>query len=215
MRTILSATSHSLFQEQTLDRGKRERTRSALLDSAISVFASKGFEATRITDITEHAGVANGTFYNYYRDKQEILNDVAIGLAVEIVRRINDELADTINAIVRVVTATARVLEVARQEPEWIDVLLSSIPIVPELQSQVVRYLRQDLQMGLEQGYFHIEVDLLLVNQMLALLSTAILLDRKISKETTRRTCEAHLRLLGLPPVRAARQVEKALSGLQ
>ncbi len=211
MRNSLSATSHSLFQDQTTTRGKRERTRAALLDSAISVFANKGFEASRITDITEHASLANGTFYNYYHDKQEVLADVASGLAVEIVRRINDEMEGIDNAMVRFVTATARILEIARQEPEWIDVLLGSIWIVPELQSAVIQYLRQDLELGLKQGHFDIEVDILLVNQILALVRTAVLLDRNVEDETLRRTCESELRLLGLPAGKAARQVNRIL----
>lgn len=207
----MSVTSHSLFQDQTATGGKRERTRAALLDSAISVFASKGFEATRITDITDHASLANGTFYNYYRDKQEVLADVASGLAVEIVQQINDEMEGIDNAMDRFVTATVRLLETARQEPEWIDVLLGSIRIVPELQSAVIQYLRQDLELGAAQGHFDIEVDIILVNQILALVQTAVLLDREVGEETIRRTCESQLRLLGLPAGKAARQVAKVL----
>ncbi len=207
----MSATSHSLFQNQTATRGKRERTRAALLDSAISVFADKGFEATRINDITDHASLANGTFYNYYRDKQEVLSDVASGLAVEIVRQINDEMEGIDNAMVRFITATVRVLETARREPEWIDVLLGSIDVIPELQSAVVMYLRQDLEQGAEQGHFDIEVDLILVNQILALVRTAVLLDKSVERQTIRRTCESELRLLGLSPRQAAREVKKVL----
>ena len=192
--------------------GKRERTRSALLDSAVSIFASKGFEATSITDITSHAGLANGTFYNHYRDKQEILNDVATGLAVEITGRINAEMAGIDNAIVRVVTATARMLDIAGQEPEWIDVLLDSILIIPELQSAVVQYLRQDLELGVEQGHFDIDVDVLLVNQILALVRTAVLLDREVHEKTIERTCQSVLRLLGLSAGRAASNVKKILN---
>lgn len=207
----MSVTSHSLFQNQTTG-GKRERTRAALLDSAISVFASNGFAATRITDITDHAGLANGTFYNYYSNKHEVLSDVASGLAIEIVRQINDEMEGINNAVVRFVTATARLLETARWEPEWIDVLLGSIWIVPELQSAVIQFLCQDLELGVEQGHFDVEVDVVLVNQILALVRTAVLLDRNVQEETIRRTCESQLRLLGLPAGRAARQVEKVLN---
>ena len=78
----MNSSVHHLFREQTAGKKKRERTRGVLLDSAISVFASKGYAATKITDITNHAELANGTFYNYYDDKDALLHDVAIGLAV-------------------------------------------------------------------------------------------------------------------------------------
>jgi AcrR family transcriptional regulator len=203
----MSATTHYLFREQTSGKKKRERTRSALLDSAISVFASKGFEATRIIDITSHADLANGTFYNYYQDKDELLRDVAAGLAVEIAGRINTEMEGLTHGPVRVTLATARLLQIAKREPEWVDVLLAGIFIVPELQSATVQYLRQDLEMGIEQGHFAININLLLVNQILSLIRAALLLDRGMSDDTITQTCEATLRLLGIPPGRAAKQV--------
>ncbi len=64
------------FQEQTTGGGKRERTRSALLDATASVVAAKGMEAAKILDITEAAGLANGTFYNYFTDRADIARAV-------------------------------------------------------------------------------------------------------------------------------------------
>lgn len=201
------STNHHLFRKQTAGKKKRERTRSALLDSAISVFASKGFEATRVVDITDHAELANGTFYNYYQAKDELLRDVALGLAVEITGKINEEMAGLSHGPTRVSLATAKLLQFARREPEWVEVLLASVFIVPEMQSATVQYLRQDLELGMEQGHFNIEINLLLVNQFLSLVRAALLLDPAMSEATIRQTCEAVLRLLGVPPVKAARQV--------
>jgi len=205
----MAETAHQLFREQSTGKKKRERTRGALLDSAISVFASKGFEATRITDITSHAALANGTFYNYYQDKDELLRDVASGLAVEITGRINDEMEGLTHGPTRVALATARLLHVARQEPEWLNVLLEGVFIVPELQSATVQYLRQDLEIGIAQGHFTIEINLLLVNQFLSLIRTALLLDPGMGDATIRQTCEAVLRLLGLTPAKSRKQVDK------
>jgi len=204
----VTSTTHHLFREQTSDQGKRERTRSALLDSAISVFATKGFEATRITDITNHAGLANGTFYNYYRDKDELLRDVAAGLALEVTGRINQEMEGIENGAARVALATARMLRTARREPEWLGVLLEGLFLVPELQAATVQYLRQDLEIGAAQGRFTIEVDTLLINQITALIRVALLLDSTMSDDTIRRTCDAVLRLLGLSPALASKQVD-------
>ncbi|MEZ5557118.1 MAG: TetR/AcrR family transcriptional regulator [Pseudomonadales bacterium] len=213
----MSETTHQLFREQTTGKKKRERTRSALLDSAISVFASKGFEATRIIDITNHAELANGTFYNYYQDKDELLRDVAVGLAVEITGRINAEMDGLSHGPTRVALATARLLRIARHEPEWLNVLLEGIFIVPELQSAIVQYLRQDLEIGIEQGHFTVTVNLLLINQILALIRAALLLDPEMSDATVRQTCEGVLRLLGTTPRRATKLVtsvfERHLSG--
>lgn len=182
-----------------------------LLDSAISVFADKGFEATSITDITTQAGLADGMFYNYYHDKQELLGAVATGLAIEITSRINDEMDGVENAIVSVATATARILDTVRQEPEWVEVLLGGIRIVPVLQSSVVQFLKKDLELGVTQNRFNAEIDVLLVNQVLSLISTAVLLDGEQQDATVRRTCEAVLILLGVASGKAAVAVTKVL----
>lgn len=203
----MSSTIHHLFREQTSDKGKRERTRSALLDAAISVFASKGFEGTKITDITRHAQLANGTFYNYYGDKDELLRDVATGLAIEVTSRLNDEMTDIENGATRVTLATARVLQIARGEPEWLEVILEGVFIVPELQSATVQYLRQDIEIGIEQGHFTVDVDTLLINQVLSLVRAALLLDTGLSDDTINKTCEALLRLLGVSAKKATKQV--------
>jgi len=205
----MNSSVHHLFREQTAGKKKRERTRGALLDSAISVFASKGYAATKITDITNHAKLANGTFYNYYDDKDALLHDVAIGLAVEITSGIDAELQALIHAPTRVVLATARCLQIARQKPEWLRVLLESLFVVPEMQSAAVKYLRQDLKLGIEQGHFTIEINLLLVNQILSLIRTAAIVDPQMSDVTIQRTCEALLRLLGLSSNKAANLVTR------
>ncbi|RLK50411.1 TetR family transcriptional regulator [Alkalispirillum mobile] len=50
-----------------------QKTRQALLDAACEEFGSKGFYNASISSITRRAGVAQGTFYLYYRSKEEIL----------------------------------------------------------------------------------------------------------------------------------------------
>jgi AcrR family transcriptional regulator len=47
------------------------RTRSALVQAAREVFERDGFLAARITDITETAGVAAGSFYTYFTSKED------------------------------------------------------------------------------------------------------------------------------------------------
>ena len=52
------------------------RTRSALIRAAISMFQQKGFQMTRVSDIVAEAGVAQGTFYNYFKSKEAIFREI-------------------------------------------------------------------------------------------------------------------------------------------
>ena len=44
-----------------------------ILDAAVSVFAEKGFHVARVADIAARAGVADGTVYLYFKNKEDIL----------------------------------------------------------------------------------------------------------------------------------------------
>lgn len=54
------------------DTGKRER----ILEGAIEAFAAKGFHRTRVSDVAKAAGVADGTIYLYFKNKDDLLASV-------------------------------------------------------------------------------------------------------------------------------------------
>jgi AcrR family transcriptional regulator len=68
--------------EQVIDLaeavGKRERTkasnRAAILEAARQVFAELGYEATTVRDIIRRTDLASGTFYNYFKSKEELFH---------------------------------------------------------------------------------------------------------------------------------------------
>ena len=47
--------------------------RTQILDAATRVFASKGFNRATIHDVARDAGVADGTIYNYFANKTDLL----------------------------------------------------------------------------------------------------------------------------------------------
>jgi len=57
--------------------GKRERNKherkERLYLAAMDLFRRQGFEETRVEEITQAAGVAKGTFFNYFPTKEEVL----------------------------------------------------------------------------------------------------------------------------------------------
>ena len=61
---------------------KKQQTRTALLDSAMALFAEKGIYGTRIEDITERVDLGKGAFYNYFASKEALVAE-AIAQGVE------------------------------------------------------------------------------------------------------------------------------------
>jgi AcrR family transcriptional regulator len=63
-----SGANHALMP--VTPRG--EATRRRILDAAEAVFGEKGYHAASVTEITQRAQVAQGTFYLYFHSKREI-----------------------------------------------------------------------------------------------------------------------------------------------
>jgi AcrR family transcriptional regulator len=57
-----------------------EATRAAILDAAEKVIGKSGFSASSISGITRAAGVAQGTFYIYFRSKEDVFRELVLEL---------------------------------------------------------------------------------------------------------------------------------------
>src|SRR5207249_699354 len=59
--------------------GRAEKSaarREAILAAALDEFAAQGFAATRLDDVARRAGVAKGTIYLHFRDKEALFQDL-------------------------------------------------------------------------------------------------------------------------------------------
>jgi AcrR family transcriptional regulator len=53
--------------------GQADRRRAELVDTALRLFAERGFRGTTIADIAAATGTAHGLVYHYFRSKDELL----------------------------------------------------------------------------------------------------------------------------------------------
>ncbi len=77
--------SSATRKARSLDR------RDAILAAALDEFSSRGFEAARLDDVARRAGVAKGTIYLYFRDKESLFQ--------ELIRAMLTPLVGTIEAL--------------------------------------------------------------------------------------------------------------------
>lgn len=66
-----------MSEELSRRERKKLETRQGLMDAALRLFCEHGYAATTIKDVTEAAGVAKGTFFNYFAAKEAILPAIA------------------------------------------------------------------------------------------------------------------------------------------
>jgi AcrR family transcriptional regulator len=74
--------------------GRKARSaarREAILAAALDEFSARGYEATRLDDVARRAGVAKGTIYLYFRDKESLFQ--------ELIRAMLTPLVGTIEAL--------------------------------------------------------------------------------------------------------------------
>src|SRR5216684_4149565 len=64
--------------------------RAAIVEAALEEFIARGFTATRLDDVARRAGVAKGTIYLHFRDKESLFQ--------ELVRAMLSPLVGTIEA---------------------------------------------------------------------------------------------------------------------
>lgn len=61
------------LDKPNLRKIQAEERRLQILDTALKVFASKGFAGTSIKDISEAAGISQGLMYHYFAGKEALL----------------------------------------------------------------------------------------------------------------------------------------------
>ena len=99
--------------------------RAQLLESARSVFARAGYHQTSVSDIISEAGVARGTFYNYFESKRAVFQAVL------------DDLTDA-------VFSSVRPFEVGLSIPDQIEANLNRLLAVLSRDRDVLRLLFAD-----------------------------------------------------------------------
>lgn len=60
---------------QQFETIRQEKTR-LILDTALELFAEKGYHQTSISDITRKAGISKGLIYNYFESKDDVLRSI-------------------------------------------------------------------------------------------------------------------------------------------
>jgi AcrR family transcriptional regulator len=74
-----------MTDDRRLTEQGRER-KAQLLDAASRLFATHGYETTRIADICEAAGVAKGLFYWYFENKQSLFAELVRDMRLQLRR---------------------------------------------------------------------------------------------------------------------------------
>lgn len=148
-------TPQSAVADQPVRRAttKRERTRILLLDAAIDVLAEDG-EGFSLARIPAQAGVAHGTFYNYFPDRDALM-DALVPYSVEKFAERSELEVHTDDEAERFAVISARALRAAADSPNVVRVALRLDSVRRALAIDgPLSYLGQNIKDGHRNGRF-------------------------------------------------------------
>jgi len=137
-----------------LSRGhkKKARTRQQLVAAALRIYARKGSAQLTLNELAEDAGVASGTVYNYFRTREEVLEEVSLALAEQYGHAIVARSTGLSRGVERIAVGVRMFALQALRDPEWASAVASVVSQADSARSALAEYIREDLRLGLRQG---------------------------------------------------------------
>jgi AcrR family transcriptional regulator len=118
----------------------RRRNKAArpveLLEAAIELFVQQGYAATRIDEVARRAGVAKGTVYVYYKDKEALFQAAVrhlIGPTVDRIEHAIDDFPGPSADLLRLMIGTFYRQIVGSKAPALVRLLIAEGTRFPEL----------------------------------------------------------------------------------
>jgi AcrR family transcriptional regulator len=150
--------------------GKAALRRDAILAAALDEFAANGFAATRLDDVARRAGVAKGTIYLHFRDKEALFQELIRSVFTPLIGRLEQMAAHEMplrDFAERLVDIFVEQIFATRRK-DVIRLIISEGPRFPaiaefhyrEVLSRVIALVRAFLRRAIERG--EIETDALI-----------------------------------------------------
>ncbi|TJY62822.1 TetR/AcrR family transcriptional regulator [Sinimarinibacterium sp. CAU 1509] len=142
-------------------KGKRElnkeANRGAILEAARRCFLEFGYEAVTIRDVIRRSGLAAGTFYNYFPDKESLFRALVDSRLAKLQTNIHLARQHARDPESFFYGAFLAALREARAEPEFFEMMFRNEPVLRSLYNHnvfglIMQSLRSDLQEAIVRG---------------------------------------------------------------
>jgi AcrR family transcriptional regulator len=157
-----AATAPARAPKADLRSAKAAARRDAILEAALDEFSARGFEAARLDDVAKRADVAKGTIYLYFKDKEDLFQELIRSKMTPVVGTIETALATDLPLRVivdQVIEFFVREVYGTRRK-QLIRLIISEGPRFPalaefyyrEVLSRILKTVRGLLQRAYERG---------------------------------------------------------------
>jgi AcrR family transcriptional regulator len=196
----------------TRSQRQRLRTRRLLLDAGRKQIAAKGVAGLRIQEVTEHADVALGSFYNYFPSKDEFLEAVITESLSDLASATITNVSDDTDPADVVALANIRFIRLAFDEPDFARLVVNIGHSEALFGDAVHPHARVAVERGISSGRFVVaDIEVLLtavIGGAFALIRE--ILDGRHGPHAPEAFAQHVLMSLGLPPREAEAVVVRA-----
>jgi TetR/AcrR family fatty acid metabolism transcriptional regulator len=146
---------------------KRPRTSSAqtvrkIVDATLAIAAKKGFEQTTTAEIARRAGVAEGSIYNYFRTKDDLLVHMVAQYASSFLEQLTAEIGSEHDVLKKIERLISFHIHFFTQEGNIFQVIYGKRPGTKVQMARIVRIaiapyvgiIEEILREGIAQGKF-------------------------------------------------------------
>jgi AcrR family transcriptional regulator len=160
-----------MIADNNYNDGVREtnktKNRRLILEAGIKVFIAKGVAETTVRDIIRSTGLASGTFYNYFKSKEDVLVAIFDDFAKEIGKniRIDDTQPNNFEDFLRI--KVTRFFKFVSSKPEIYMIMSNNHNLVNNFSINTpqiileIDYLKEEIKDGIKKGIFpNFDVDL-------------------------------------------------------
>jgi AcrR family transcriptional regulator len=192
---------------------RRTEKRDAIIAAALEEFSARGFAATRLDDVARRAGVAKGTIYLYFRDKESLFQELVRALVSPLVGAITSAPLNDIpiRAVVEMIVDVFVNEIFATRRKDVLRLIITEGPRFPKLAefyyreviSRVLPILRARLTLAVERGELAHDAlarfpQLLVAPALMAIVWSGLF--ERFQPLDVRALMRAHLELLFGPP---------------
>ena len=166
--------------------------RAVILDAALRTFVKRGYPKTKVAEIASEAGVAEGTLYNYFPSKEDLLlalfDEKWNAIIHEVKSKIN-RLDDPNKKLKAIFSSVVRMFRKNRQLAEifMIDIKQSSIFLNNYTINRIVEFLdliEDILEEGKRKGIYRKDLDSRVAKMIIFGAAQGILLSWVLSEST-------------------------------
>ncbi|MCK4923651.1 MAG: TetR/AcrR family transcriptional regulator [Spirochaetes bacterium] len=84
---------------RTEDVERKEQKRRLIMQAALKVFSKKGYSPTALDEIAQEAGIAKGTLYLYFKDKEDLISSTLMYVLDDLKYRMIEAIPENLPAV--------------------------------------------------------------------------------------------------------------------